>query len=628
MAVHAETRTRSPIIHAQLPAVVVEPLRLAPAEEDSVAAEALHTDKLLRPRAGIVGLAWTEASDVAELEELLEVLPAGATNFAMPTSMPLRSSFPFTSMVSSMPTRGDGSPVRGTRPEMSPLEHLPNGLDVRPGTLETQGVAAPTLEDIFTWEYGGGPAEKHADFSRLEALLKQPLHFDDGVQPFLWSELPPHGYVGGGAVDAAMQESGAVVTEITALPVSGLEELEALLKGTADVSSLPTSLAGVLSVAASLRTRTALTPRDRGEPEAAFSDLFPEATGLPPVRYTASENAAGDLEALLTDMVEPLQLGAQRPPAPPPSPPPVESSRPGSSPPPMPPPPSALGFASRLPSPARSHATRAESSDDSLNLLRYQHPEEDEDLIVAALTPGAAPATEGITAQPTWSDTGLIFPLTLSGNAPSPEDPRPAAGVIDELTEALTDVALIGLESTHSFMSVVDRVFIPRIHSADTVTDVAFNPGMDAAWIEEFLTEPLREDSVPIIHPQVQETLHACALSLALHRHRWRKRELPPACFPRSCVTASAMPCCSLPLLLAVNSCAPSRGVDAWRSGRLDLAHRIRRARAIRFIPCVVCGRPAKRPLCRASRHPPCGRPWSRGARGVPVDPPIERRHR
>ena len=110
---------------------------------------------------------------------------------------------------------------------------------------------------------------------------------------------------------------------------------------------------------------------------------------------------------------------------------------------------------------------------------------------------------------------------------PSPEDPRPAAGVIDELTEALTDVALIGLESTHSFMSVVDRVFIPRIDSADTVTDVAFNPGMDAAWIEEFLTEPLREDSVPIIHPQVQETLHACALSLALHRHRWRKRELP-----------------------------------------------------------------------------------------------------
>ena len=293
--------------------MVVEPLRLAPAEEDSVAAEALHTDKLLRPRAGIVGLAWTEASDVAELEELLEVLPAGATNFAMPTSMPLRSSFPFTSMVSSMPTRGDGSPVRGTRPEMSPLEHPPNGLDVRPGTLETQGVAAPTLEDIFTWEYGGGPAEKHADFSRLEALLKQPLHFDDGVQPFLWSELPPHGYVGGGAVDAAMQESGAVVTEITALPVSGLEELEALLKGTADVSSLPTSLAGVLSVAASLPTRTALTPRDRGEPEAAFSDLFPEATGLPPVRYTASENAAGDLEALLTDMVEPLQLGAQRP---------------------------------------------------------------------------------------------------------------------------------------------------------------------------------------------------------------------------------------------------------------------------------------------------------------------------
>ena len=58
--------------------MVVEPLRLAPAEEDSVAAEALHTDKLLRPRAGIVGLAWTEASDVAELEELLEVGEDGA----------------------------------------------------------------------------------------------------------------------------------------------------------------------------------------------------------------------------------------------------------------------------------------------------------------------------------------------------------------------------------------------------------------------------------------------------------------------------------------------------------------------------------------------------------------------
>ena len=247
-------------------------------------------------------------------------------------------------------------------------------------------------------------------------------------------------------------------------------------------------------------------------------------------------------------------------------------------------------------------------------------------MIVAALAPGAAPATEGITAQPTWSDTGLIFPLTLSGNAPSPEDPRTAAGVIDELTEALTDVALIGLESTHSFMSVVDRVFIPRIDSADTVTDVAFNPGMDAAWIEEFLTEPLREDSVPIIHPQVQETLHACAFPRPAPAPVAKARA-PPSIFP-----ASVRDCLCHGVLLTASTarsqlvCPLSRGrCLAIRSAGPRSSHTACKSHSFHS-RCLW-------PTCKTTAlsslsTPSCGRPWSRGARGVPVDPPIERRHR